>query len=259
MCFKGECESVVTYVIECESRRSACIDFALNHYTYTTMKKHILLIEDERSIADTVCYALETEGFVVAWENLGRKGIEHVKNHPADVIILDVGLPDMGGFEICKEIRSFTQVPVIFLTARNEEIDRVVGLEIGADDYVTKPFSPRELAARVKVILKRAAPIAAIPSALPFHIDEAKARISFHQTALDLTRYEYRLLKLLLSQPERIFSREQLMEQVWDAPEYSLDRTVDTHIKMLRAKLRQVKPEDDRIKTHRGMGYSIEL
>lgn len=227
--------------------------------TYTTMKKHILLIEDERSIADTVCYALQTEGFSVEWKSLGTEGIAYLKNHTVDAIILDVGLPDIGGFELCKELRSFTQIPILFLTARKEEIDRVVGLEIGADDYVTKPFSPRELAARVKVILKRATPAATIPSALPFYIDEAKARISFHHTMLDLTRYEYLLLKLLLSQPERIFSREQLMEQIWDAPEYSLDRTVDTHIKCLRAKLRQVKPEDDSIKTHRSMGYSIEL
>ena len=225
------------------------------------MKKNILLIEDEQSIANTICYALETESFNVTWKMLGIEGISCVKENDISLVILDVGLPDISGFEVCKTIRTFSDIPIIFLTARKEEVDRVVGLEIGADDYVVKPFSPRELVARVKVILRRfqAAPEPQLKSNQVFQVDEDKARILFHNEVMDLTRYEYHLLKLLLSQPERIFSREQLMQQVWDSPEHVMDRTVDTHIKMLRSKLREIKADSDLIKTHRGMGYSIEV
>lgn len=222
------------------------------------MQNNILIIEDERSIADTICYALETENFSTEWKTLGQEGIEYLKNATIDLVILDVGLPDISGFEVCKAVRAFSNVPIIFLTARKEEMDRVVGLEIGADDYVVKPFSPRELVARVKTILKRATP-SVVESSSCFDVDEGKARITYKGDVMDLTRYEYRLLKLLLSQPGRIFSREQLMEQVWEAPESSMDRTVDAHIKMLRSKLKNIEPKNDSIKTHRGMGYSLEL
>ncbi len=222
------------------------------------MKRHILLVEDEKSISDTLTYALETDGFTVKWEILGQKAIQYLQEHHVGLIILDVGLPDLNGFEVCKTIRTFTQTPIIFLTARKDEIDRVVGLEIGADDYVIKPFSPREIVARVKVILKRAGSSSSISTNI-FTVDDDKARITYLNRVLDLTRYEYRLLKYLLSQPQRIFSREQIMDHVWDAPEASMERTVDAHIKMLRAKLRDVNEEADLIKTHRGMGYSIEV
>jgi len=220
--------------------------------------KNILLIEDEGSIADTICYALQADSFSVVWKNLGREGITYFQQHPVDLIILDVGLPDMNGFDVCKELRILTDIPIIFLTARSDEIDRVVGLEIGADDYVLKPFSPRELVARVKVRLKRSGTLPehrTVSSA--FHLDENKQRITFDDSVMDLTRYEYRLLALLLSQSERVFSREQLMQKIWDSPEHVMDRTVDAHIKTLRAKLRDIRPDADLIKTHRGMGYSI--
>lgn len=222
------------------------------------MKNNILVIEDEHSIADAVCYALKTDGFLAEWKNLGQEGVSYLKNNKVDLIILDVGLPDISGFEVCKAIRSFSDVPIIFLTARKEEVDRVVGLEIGADDYVVKPFSPRELVARVKAILKRVSKTDERQTGF-FHVDENKSRILYQNTVMDLTRYEFGLLKLLLSQPERIFSREQLMDQVWKAPESSMDRTIDAHIKTLRSKLRDVEPERNFIKTHRGMGYSIDL
>ena len=124
---------------------------------------HILIVEDEAAIADTLVFALQGEGFDTTWLSLGAAALEHQKNTPADLIILDVGLPDISGFETCKKIRRFSDVPVIFLTARDGEIDRIVGLEIGADDYVVKPFSPREVAARVRAILKRVAPRPAAP------------------------------------------------------------------------------------------------
>ena len=150
-----------------------------------------------------------------------------------------------------------SQIPIIFLTARNEEVDRIVGLEIGADDYVSKPFSPRELAARVKVILKRSAGISQVQSNCEFVIDEHRALIHYYGQALQLTRYEYLLLKYLLSQPERVFSREQIMQAVWSEPQASLDRVVDTHIKTLRSKLSKIRENANPIKTHRGLGYSI--
>lgn len=224
------------------------------------MKNHILIVEDESSIADTICYALETESFSVEWKNLGEEGVAYLKDNDVDLIVLDVGLPDMSGFEVCKTIRTFSDVPIVFLTARKEEVDRVVGLEIGADDYVVKPFSPRELVARVKVILKRSDKgVKSVSDSGGFDVDEAKGRISYNNAVIDLTRYEYGVLKVLLAQPERIFSREQLMDKVWEAPEASMDRTVDAHIKSLRAKLRAVDGEREFIKTHRGVGYSIEV
>jgi len=218
----------------------------------------ILLIEDEAAIADAVCYALETEGFKCQWCQLGREGLDALVGGDHVLVILDVGLPDISGFEICKTIRRSSDVPIIFLTARTEEVDRVVGLEIGGDDYVSKPFSPRELVARVRVILKRVTPgEAAGRTDAVFSIDAAKAQIHYHGQLLELTQYEYLILKLLLQQPERVFSRGQIMDRVWQAPETSLERVVDTHIKSLRTKLRAINADMEPIKTHRGLGYSI--
>ncbi|MCU7811156.1 MAG: two-component system response regulator CreB [Candidatus Thiodiazotropha sp. (ex Notomyrtea botanica)] len=220
----------------------------------------ILLIEDEAAIADMVIYALKSEGFAAEWRRLGREGIDWLQQHPETaLLILDIGLPDGNGFEFCKEIRRFSAVPIVFLTARNEEVDRIVGLEIGGDDYMGKPFSPRELTARIKAILKRSANAmgSAVENPSAFGIDLVRCRIRYHDCWLELTRYEYQLLKTLLQQPERIFSRAQIMDMAWSEPEESLERVVDTHIKTIRAKLRQVSQEENPIKTHRGMGYSI--
>lgn len=230
------------------------------------LSDRILIIEDEAAIADTLLYALRNEGFEVCWKALAQEGLAHLETQAADLVILDIGLPDENGFEVCKRIRTFSEVPVMFLTARREEVDRIVGLEIGADDYITKPFSPREVAARVKTILRRtrAVPPDSIAdrsdhkAGESFRLDDERKRISFMGRALSLTRYEYFLLKALLSQPERIFSRAQLMDQIWDEPEASFERAVDTHIKSLRAKLREVAPERNPIQTHRGLGYSLQ-
>ncbi len=223
----------------------------------------ILVVEDEPSIADNILFALEKDGFEAVWVRLGNDAIAAVRKGRVDLVVLDVGLPDRTGFEVCKSIRAFSTVPILFLTARSEEIDRVLGLEIGGDDYVAKPFSPRELVARVKAILKRtttahleATRTVASSTAL-FVVDETRRKISYVGTPLQLARYEYLLLKALILQPERVFSREQLMNQVWDSPDSSLERTVDAHIKSLRAKLRAVREGKDPITTHRGFGYSI--
>ncbi len=240
------------------------------------MTPRILIIEDEPAIADNIVYALETEGFTCRWCATGRDGLAAL-DEPFDLAVLDVGLPDMGGFDLCREIRRRRDLPILFLTARAGEIDRVVGLELGADDYVVKPFSPRELAARIKAILRRTAkapgepkaggpaasadPVAREPApagAFPFQHDAERCSITYFGKRLDLSRYEYRLLLAFIEKPGRVWSRERLMEKAWDEPEASLDRTVDAHIKALRAKLRQVRPEAEAILTHRGLGYSLK-
>ena len=224
---------------------------------------HILIVEDEAAIADTLIYALQGEGFTTRWLSLAGEALALQAREPADLWILDVGLPDMSGFEACKQLRRSSEVPVLFLTARDSEIDRVVGLEIGADDYVSKPFSPREVAARVKAILKRlqprVPPAAEPPAAGPFRFDELRQQIHYHGQLLPLTRHELKLLAVLLSQPERVFSREQLLDATGVSAEAGYERTVDSHIRSLRAKLREVRADSEAIQTHRGLGYSLRL
>jgi two-component system catabolic regulation response regulator CreB len=221
----------------------------------------ILVVEDERAIADTIVYALQTEGFQTAWKTTGREALEFLAARPVALAILDVGLPDMNGFDVCREAQKAGALPVIFLTARSAEVDRIVGLELGADDYIAKPFSPRELTARVRAILRRtnAKPTekpAVAQASSSWHHDTARCRISYHGTVLELTRNEYRLLAALLAAPGRVFSRDQLMAAAWEDPTAAIDRTVDAHIKTLRAKLREASA-DDPIVTHRGLGYSL--
>jgi two-component system catabolic regulation response regulator CreB len=222
-------------------------------------KPQVLVIEDEPSVAENITYALSTEGFEPTWCATGEEGMAALQAGDIDLIILDVGLPDCSGFDLCRKIRALSDVPVIFLTARAEEVDRVVGLEIGADDYVVKPFSPRELTARARAILRRRGPSVANdgPSGVPFEIDDERQVVSFRGQRMDLTRYEYRLLALLVRHPGRVYSREVLMDQVWEEPDASMDRTVDAHIKSLRAKLREVDAEVDPIVTRRGLGYAL--
>jgi two-component system catabolic regulation response regulator CreB len=222
------------------------------------MKPRILIVDDEPAITDNIQYALETDGFETVCLATGLPVIELLDAAPIDLIILDVGLPDISGFELCKHIRKRYSVPIIFLTARSEEIDRVVGLEIGADDYVVKPFSPRELSARVKAVLRRTIDTKSSENAeYGFEVNESKRQVIYFGTTLELTRYEYNLLSIFIRRPGHVFSRGQLMDLAWDQPEASMDRTVDAHIKTLRAKLKEVRPDKDPILTHRGLGYSL--
>jgi two-component system catabolic regulation response regulator CreB len=224
------------------------------------MAQEILVVEDEPAIVDNIVYALETEGYDVVSSSTGQDALALLEEKPISLIVLDVGLPDMSGFDLCKRLRRTSDIPIIFLTARDAEVDRVVGLEIGGDDYVVKPFSPRELAARVKAVLRRRPSGAGDnqpTSSSPFSLDPERMTIAYFGSPLDLSRYEFRMLETLLKRPGWVFSREKLMDLVWDEPEASLDRTVDTHIKTLRAKLRAVKRELDPIRTHRGLGYSL--
>jgi two-component system catabolic regulation response regulator CreB len=224
------------------------------------MDKSILIVEDESAIADTLAYALTTDGFTAHHVTLGQSALDLLRSpaspRPA-LIVLDVGLPDMSGFDVCRRLRQFSDTPVIFLTARSDEIDRIVGLEIGADDYVTKPFSPRELVARIRAVLRRLQGSSSTSAKTQFELRDEEGRILYFGQNLLLTRYEYLLLKTLIERPGQLFSRAQLMDLVWtNAPE-TLERTVDAHVKALRAKLRLINAEDDPIQTHRGMGYSL--
>ncbi len=218
----------------------------------------ILVVEDEASIAETIVYALQTEGFVPLWKTTGREALAVLAAQPVALVVLDIGLPDMSGFDVCRELQRTGRVPVIFLTARSGEVDKIVGLELGADDYLAKPFSPRELTARVRAVLRRSnGPAKSAVAPAGWSHDTTRCRISYRGQALDLTRNEYRLLGALLASPGRVFNRDQLMTAAWEDPGAALDRTVDAHIKTLRAKLREAAPESDPIVTHRGLGYSL--
>ena len=227
----------------------------------------ILIAEDEAAIAETAAYALRAEGYAVEHVLLGGDVAPRVQAGGIDLVVLDVGLPDVTGFEVCRTLRVFSDVPVVFLTARGAEVDRVVGLELGADDYVTKPFSPRELVARVRARLRR--PTRGVPARWEaieaFEHDREGRRFRYRGQLLDLTRYEYGVLEALLARPGAVLSRMQLMDRVWADALESSDRTVDTHIKTLRAKLRAVSRrgddgdhDEDPIRTHRGVGYSLD-
>jgi two-component system catabolic regulation response regulator CreB len=251
-----------------------------------SFKPRILIAEDESGIADTLQYVLKSDGFTPVWCATAEDAIAQFAQEPPALAILDVGLPDLNGFELFKRLRALNQsqggaeVPMLFLTARSDEIDRVVGLELGADDYIAKPFSPRELVARVRTILRRSAraapgapagpgdgvlpriPGAAPPApaqhpAMPFALDNERMQIRYYGRLLELSRYEYGLLRLLVQRPGRVFTRDELLQLVWDDASDSFDRTVDAHVKTLRAKLKAVAPEVEPIRTLRGTGYAL--
>ena len=234
------------------------------------MPARLLLVEDDPAIARTVIYTLEREGLQVNHSVLLGDARTQLAGTHFDALILDVGLPDGNGLELLRELRQqprHQSAPVLVLSAQGEDIDRVLGLELGADDYVAKPFSPRELAARVKGLLRRAgAPPAtaarnhnAAGNEGPLSDDVAGQRMHLHGQPLALTGREYRLLSTLLAVAGRIHSREHLLTTAWGDDSESTDRTIDTHIKTLRAKLRTADASREYISTHRGMGYSLDL
>ncbi|BDA78541.1 DNA-binding response regulator [Leptospira kobayashii] len=223
------------------------------------MSKTILIIEDEPGILETIRIALEAEGFFCLSSMTGREGISLLNQNP-DLILLDVGLPDQTGFEVLKEIRNRLdlEIPVILLTARNAEIDKVVGLELGADDYVVKPFSPRELTSRIRAVLRRSLPKDKKSEDSLFRSDEKKKIIYYSDKSLPLSPYEYKTLVLFLNHPGRIFTREEIMDMVWTEPEDSFDRAVDTVIKNIRSRLKEIRSDLDPIETRRGQGYGLK-
>jgi len=222
------------------------------------VKHRILIVDDEPAISDNIQFALESEGLETVRVATGLAATPIIDEDTIDLIILDIGLPDINGLDLLKEIRRTRSTPIILLTARTAEIDRVLGLEIGADDYIAKPFSPRELAARVKAVLRRCQRTTASKSTVEaFAVNTSKRAIAFFGTPLELSKYEYEILRRFIERKGHVFSREQLMNLVWEQPETSLDRTIDAHIKNIRAKLRAVRPDIEPIVTHRGSGYSL--
>ena len=222
------------------------------------MKHRILIVDDEPAISDNIQFALESEGLETVRVATGLAATPIIDEDTIDLIILDIGLPDINGLDLLKDIRRTRATPIILLTARTAEIDRVLGLEIGADDYIAKPFSPRELAARVKAVLRRCQRTTASKSTVEaFAVNTSKRAIAFFGTPLELSKYEYEILRRFIERKGHVFSREQLMNLVWEQPETSLDRTIDAHIKNIRAKLRAVRPDIEPIVTHRGSGYSL--
>jgi two-component system, OmpR family, response regulator len=221
------------------------------------MKGTILVVEDEQAIADLVRAYLRRDGFDVVWSSSGEQALEELSRHPVRLVVLDLGLPGIDGFEVCRRLRSRTGVPILILSARDDEVDRVAGLEAGADDYVTKPFSPRELVARVKAILRRASPAgAAVGGALAVgdvELDAAARTVTVGGEPVELTGREFDLLAALLAHPGVVLSRDRLLELVWGGEFAGGTRTVDVHVAQLRAKLGR----PDLVQTVRGAGYKV--
>ncbi|WP_246792503.1 response regulator [Burkholderia perseverans] len=223
----------------------------------------ILIVEDEPKLSALLADYLHAEGYATAIVADGREVVPHVRAHAPALVLLDLMLPGRGGLDICRELCTFSTTPVIILTARVDEIDRLLGLELGADDYVCKPFSPREVVARVKAILRRidnaAKPKPGEPAAAPFEIDPDHHVARLDGRNLHLTPVELRLLALLVDNPGRIYSRDFLLRRLYDDHRVVTDRTVDSHVKNLRRKLQAVRPERDFIRSIYGVGYQFEL
>ncbi len=228
------------------------------------MRQRIIIIEDEADIVEMVRYNFRKEGFEVESYARGKDGLDAVRRMPPDLLLLDIMLPDEDGFSICRRLRAddrLRSLPVIFLTARGEEIDRIVGLEIGADDYVVKPFSPRELVARAKAILRRqergAAELTEVVEIRGLRLDARTQDVSVRGAAVDLSALEFKLLHFLASHPRQVFSRERLLDEVWGRDCSVTLRTVDVHIRRLREKIEAQPESPEYIGTVRGAGYRL--
>lgn len=221
------------------------------------MTQTVLIVEDEQTVAELLSDYLQANGFTPHIIENGEEVTPWVKENSPDLILLDIMLPGKDGITICKEIRSFSFTPIIMATARVEEIDRLLGLELGADDYICKPFSPREVVARVKAVLRRASGIPQ-SSGHPVEVDKTGNRVLINGKDLGLTFVEFNLFLTLHAHPGRIFSRQQLIDQIYDDQRTVNDRTVDSHIKKLRLKIAQVSPEKDLIHSVYGIGYKFE-
>ena len=222
--------------------------------------KHVLIVEDEKKLADILIAYLNKEQFRVTHYESGSGVSDWVKNNQPNIILLDLMLPDVNGKDLCKEIRQFSAVPIIMVTAMIDEIDRLIGLELGADDYVCKPFSPKEVVARVKAVLRRSEGDfnqGEIYDA--FEVNDETYSIKLHGDRLDLTPVEFRLLKMFIQSPGRVFNRDQILDNIFEDGRIVLDRTVDTHVKNLRHKLKRGSAEYDYVGSVYGIGYSFEI
>ncbi len=226
--------------------------------------KKILMIEDDKDITELVRYNLEKDGYRVTAAEDGATGLAQFRRSQPDLLILDLMLPRMSGLEICKELRRDTQaprVPIIMLTARGEEADRIVGLEMGADDYITKPFSPRELMARVRALLRRGEPVAMdeVPIEMDgLTIDPASYRVTRAGQRVMLSSLEFRLLHFLASHPNKVFTRDRLLDAIWGTDRFVIPRSIDVYIRRLREKIEEDSRKPEFLKTIRGAGYLFE-
>ncbi len=219
---------------------------------------HILIIEDEPKLAQLVTQYLERESYAVDHLADGAQVMPWLAAHRTDLILLDLNLPGRDGLSLCRELRAQGQIPIIMTTARVDELDRLLGLELGADDYLCKPYSPRELVARVKAVLRRAQPSPDAASASPLAFNDEQLVVDIQGRPLSLTAVEYALLKRLAEQPGRIFSRDQLMDSIYRDHRVVNDRTIDSHIKKLRRKLEQVDADNEWIESVYGAGYRLK-
>jgi two-component system, OmpR family, response regulator len=223
------------------------------------MPQRILVVDDEPHIREVICFSLGKAGFATTTARNGAEAMMAVGRGGVDFMVLDIGMPEMDGLEVCRQVRKSSDLPILFLSARDEEIDRVLGLEIGGDDYVTKPFSPRELVARVKAILKRSAGGTA-PNKVLAHgevrLDRARHSVAIGGQNIALTGLEFSILEALLARPEMVFSREQLMTAAYGPGIYVADRTIDSHIRNIRAKFAEIG-RGGIIGTVHGVGFKL--
>ena len=218
--------------------------------------QHILIVEDDRTIAESIAFILEQDSFSCQWFDNGRDALDYIGNNEVDLILLDVGLPDMSGFDVLRKVRIKSDLPVIIISARDDESDQVLGLEgLGANGYITKPFSPRLVVAHVRSQLRRDR-TGKNPKS-KFSINQAMQKILFHNQELTLTQTEFKILSHLIKHPNQVHSRDYLMNNIWDRPHGSDEKTINTHIKSIRKRLHEIDEMSDPIETHRGIGYSL--
>jgi len=217
--------------------------------------QHILIVEDDRTIAESIAFILEQDSFSCQWFDNGIDALDYVENNAVDLMLLDVGLPDMSGFDVLRKLRIKSDLPVVIISARDDESDQVLALEgLGANGYITKPFSPRLVVANVRAQLRRDR--SDKNSESKFSINTAMQKISFHNQELTLTQTEFKILSHLIEHPNQVHTRKYLMKNIWDSPHGSDEKTINTHIKSIRKRLQKID-ETDPIETHRGMGYSL--
>ena len=217
--------------------------------------RHILIVEDDRTIAESITFILEQDSFSCQWFDNGSDALDYVENNAVDLMLLDVGLPDMSGFDVLRKLRIKSDLPVVIISARDDESDQVLALEgLGANGYITKPFSPRIVVAHVRSQLRRNRTDK--NSRSKFSINQAMQKISFHNQELTLTPLEFKILSHLIQHPNQVHTREYLLNNIWDRPHGSDEKTINTHIKSIRKRLLEID-ESDPIEAHRGIGYSL--
>ena len=217
--------------------------------------QHILIVEDDKTIAESIIFILEQDSFSCQWFDNGTDALDYVENNAVDLMLLDVGLPDMSGFDVLRKLRIKSDLPVVIISARDDESDQVLALEgLGANGYITKPFSPRLVVAHVRSQLRRDRTDTNPES--KFSINQAMHKISLHDQELTLTQTEFKILSHLIKHPNQVHTREYLMNIIWDRPHGSDEKTINTHIKSIRKRLLEID-ETDPIETHRGIGYSL--